>query len=91
MPWNNMMECMWGGMGQGGMMTVWNLFSLLLLIGLIVLAVLAAIWLVRRTGESTSASAQPAETPLDILKRRLAQGEITPEQFESMKGHLQER
>lgn len=33
---------------------------------------------------------QQSETPMDILKKRYAQGEITREQFEEMKKNLEE-
>jgi putative membrane protein len=36
----------------------------------------------------THSSAGQAETPLDILKRRYARGEITREEFEAMKEDL---
>lgn len=37
---------------------------------------------------SGHAQASHGEAPLDILKRRFALGEISPEQFEEMKGVL---
>jgi uncharacterized membrane protein len=51
---------------------------------LVALGVIAlAVWLVRTTGASrTQVPAGPAgETATQILDRRLAQGEITPEQY----------
>jgi putative membrane protein len=36
----------------------------------------------RKSGES---GGQPNETPLDILKKRYAKGDITKEEFESLK------
>ena len=81
---NSMMQ---GGMMQGGMMTLWGLIGFVLLVGLAAVVALGVIWLVRRTGSANSAT----EIPLEILKRRLAQGEITSEQFTTLKQQLQER
>jgi uncharacterized membrane protein len=86
-----MVDCMMGGgMMQGGMMggmmTLWSLIGFVLLAGLAAVVGLGVIWLVRR---SSSMSSSP-EAPLEILKRRLAQGEITVEQFSAMKRQLQE-
>jgi putative membrane protein len=53
----------------------------ILLVGLIVWAVLAA---VRRPAESGN-SASPSEAPLDILKKRYARGEINKDEFEAKK------
>lgn len=79
-------DMMSGGM-MGGMMIVWGLLSLVLLISLIVLIILAATSLIRRMREPMSD--RTVEMPLDIIKRRLAQGELTLEQFETMKNQLQ--
>lgn len=84
-----MSDMMNGGM-MGGTMALWGLFAFVLLIGLITAVVLGVTWLVRRGSESTGAATKTTETPLEILKRRLAQGEITFEQFETMKRQLQE-
>lgn len=66
---------MMGGYGFGG---GFGLLVLLLLIGGIVLIVLGF----------TRKETKPEE-PLEILKRRLARGEITKEQFEELKQALQ--
>lgn len=78
-----MMNCMMGFGMMGGMMAL----GLLLLIGIIAAVVLAIVWLVRRTGESSP----PAESPQEILKRRYARGEIDSEQYEAIKRQLDER
>jgi putative membrane protein len=65
-------------------------FSLLVLVGI----VLVVVWLVsggdglptRRPG-----SGGEQETPLDILKKRYARGEINRDQFEQMKKDLTDR
>jgi uncharacterized membrane protein len=68
-------------MNMSGMMLVWFLGwfgGVVFLVG----AMVAAIWWFRRS---------QAETPLTILERRYAKGELTPEQFASMKQHLMEK
>lgn len=70
---------MWGlGMGFGGllMLVFWG-------------AIIAGIvWLVREVGHKDSVPREA--TPLDVLKRRYAAGEITREQYEQMKQDLEE-
>ncbi len=79
-----MMDC--NGMMQGGMMGGMMLIGFVLLVGLAAVVALVVIWLVRRSGGVNPAT----ETPLEVLKRRLAQGEVTPEEFSAMKRQLQE-
>ena len=85
-----MMDCMMGGMMQGGMMggmmTLWGLIGFLLLVGLGAVVAFGVVWLMRRSGSVSPAT----ETPLEALKRRLAQGEVTSEQFDAMKRQIQE-
>lgn len=64
------------GMGFGWMFVV--IFWVLVIIGIVYLITLAA-------GGKKRAS---EESPLDILKRRYAKGEITREEFEKMKEDL---
>jgi putative membrane protein len=66
------------GYGYGGMF-MWILF-------LIVLGV--AIYFIIQTSKK-NATGQAQETPLDILKKRYAQGEITKEEFDRMKKELE--
>lgn len=49
--------------------------------------VLLVVWLVRNAGRTTLGAAS-GESPLDILKARYAKGEITKEQFDSIKRDL---
>ena len=35
--------------------------------------------------------AQTSQTPLELLKARFARGEITPEEYEQMRGDLEDR
>lgn len=69
---------MMGGWGMGRGYGGFGLLTLLLLIGGVVLLVLA---FTRREGRSDGA--------LEILKQRLARGEITSEQYEELKKVLQ--
>ncbi len=65
--------------GGAVMMIVW-----VLVIGAIVWAV---VYVARNAGQSGSAAPR-TESPLDILKRRYAAGEINKEQFDEMKRNL---
>ena len=88
----SMMQGMGGMMGSGmmgGNMMGWMMAPLwflgwALVIGIVIAVVLAIVWTVRRS----SGPGHPTETPLDILKRRYARGEISAEQFETMKHQL---
>ncbi len=61
---------------------------LLFTVGLPILVIGGAIWLLlalTRSGQKPAV----AQTPLDILRMRYAKGEITQEQFETMKRNLE--
>lgn len=75
-PWGLGRGMMWGF--PGGMFMMF----FLLLLGLVVVY-----FLLKKQGESRPAEGL-RETPLEILKRRYAKGEITKEQFEEMKKEL---
>ena len=60
------------------------MFFWLLVLGAIVWAVVY----VARNGGLSNSPAPRSESPLDVLKRRYAEGEITQEQFEAMKHTL---
>ena len=64
--------------GGGWMMFVWWF----LIIALVIVAVRA----VMTSGQSSQS--QPKETPLEILKRRYANGEIDEEEFQKRKKEL---
>lgn len=71
-----MMDGMMGGMG-------WTLFSgAALMIGLLLLVAIVVVW--QRMGEARGLDST-YESPLDILRRRLAMGEIAPEEFDRLK------
>jgi len=77
---------MMGGSMMWWMMAPWWFLGWALAIAVIAAIVFAVVWTVRRSNRS----AQTRETPLEILKRRFAQGEITSDQFEAMKRQLDE-
>jgi putative membrane protein len=70
-----------GGWGWG-MPLIGGLFWLAILAGVVLLVTSA----IRHQGPSRSVGAE--EPPLDILKRRLAKGEISREEYESLKKEL---
>lgn len=76
---------MWHDMGWGGMWFGWIFW--LLIIAIIVWAVIT-MTRNRQKSDSAQGSAQ-TESPLDILKKRYARGEITKEQFEQMKKDIE--
>ena len=82
------------GRGYGwGMMGGWG-FPLMGGIGMLLFWLLiigGVVWLVQaaaRGAGPSGLSAPTSESPLDILKRRYARGEITKEQYEEMRQHL---
>ena len=74
--WDHMMN---GGYGFGGMF-MWILF--IIIIGVVAYFVIHNIR-TKTTGSTTQ------ETPLDILKKRYAKGEINKEDFDRMKRDLE--
>lgn len=60
---------------------------LILIILIIILLVYIATKIIKPG--ATTPSGAGRETPLDIIKRRYAEGQITKEEFESMKKDLQ--
>jgi len=67
-----------GGYSMGGMHGLWWFFWLVL-IGVLVFYG----W-----GSPSAKRQRPRETPLDVLQRRLASGEIAPDQYEQRKALL---
>ncbi len=78
--WEMMGPGMMGGFGTMGFMAI-------IWIGVLGLIIWAVVTAVRRPGESGSLN-QPADSALEILKRRYARGEINREEFEAMKKDL---
>jgi len=75
--WGNMMNFGWGGV------FMWILF--LIIIVVVVYFVLQG---TRARGHDSSFGETSKETPIDILKRRYARGEISKEEFEQIKRDL---
>jgi len=73
--WGHMM-----GPGFGGMF-VWIL---------LLIAAVLIVYSLMRASKGGSFGISSHETPLDILKKRYAQGEITKEKFDEMKKDLKE-
>ncbi|MFZ1982296.1 MAG: SHOCT domain-containing protein [Smithella sp.] len=76
--WNNMMNYGYG-YGFGGM------FMGILFV--IIICVVA--YFVIQSARAKTAGGTPQETPLDILKKRYAKGEIAKEEYERMKKDLE--
>ncbi|MBN2398210.1 MAG: SHOCT domain-containing protein [Deltaproteobacteria bacterium] len=72
--WGHMM-----GPGLGGMI-MWIL---------LLIAIILIVYALVRASKTGGLGPSPEETPLDILKRRYAKGEITKEQFDEMKKDLE--
>jgi putative membrane protein len=73
----------WGHMmnyGYGGMF-MWIIF--LIIVGV-------AVYLIIQNAKAKGESGTSQETPLDILKRRYAKGEITKEEYDRLKRDLSE-
>lgn len=70
---------MWSGHGMG-----WWMFPF----GIIIVILIICFLLLGKRGSKSSwcgSGQEDAETPLDILKKRYAKGEISKEEFEQMK------
>ncbi len=75
-----------GGLGFGILALVLRIVFWAIVIGGIVWLVMA---LARASARPVVTAAAAAETPLDVLKMRLAKGEITKEQYDQLKNDLQ--
>lgn len=64
-----------GGFGPAGLL--WSLFSVLVIVGLVVLI----IWAASRSTRSISASGPDRTDALEVLRMRYARGEITEAEF----------
>jgi putative membrane protein len=72
--------------GYGHMMDYWGGGVVMWLLLLVVVGVL--VYFLVKASQTGGFRPTPQETPLDILKKRYARGEITKEQFEEMKKDL---
>ena len=73
------------GIAMEGISTIWVIIIAAVIIILLV-------WILTRTGtsERTKLEANKEDSPLDILKKRYAMGQITKDEFEEMKQDLME-
>jgi putative membrane protein len=86
-PWMTLAPALRSGAsaGVGG----FGIFGILGGLLLLVLLVGGAVWLFQFASRDRGVfTGPPGETPLEILKRRYAKGEITKEQYESMRRDL---
>jgi putative membrane protein len=76
---------MWGWpmMGFGG---IGMIFGFIFLVAIVIGVILLIVWLVKRVGFNVTDRA--GTHSLDILKERYAKGELSKEQYESMKKEL---
>ena len=74
----------WGGGGPAVHFWYAGHFMMMLIFILIVVAV----YLIARNSHPRRSFGEHAETPLDIIRKRYAKGEITKEQFENLKNDL---
>jgi uncharacterized membrane protein len=75
-----------GYMGIGGL--VIGAIVAFILLALLVLAIILVVRSLRHP-HAAQPPQSPREDPLDIARRRLASGEITPDQFEEIRKRLQ--
>jgi putative membrane protein len=79
-----------GCCGSGSFGWVGLILNLIILVGLIIGAVLLAIWLIKRLGEAGGSprdsfeTSRGAKSPQEILQARYARGEITRQQYREM-------
>jgi|Deesub1362A_J573_1020465.scaffolds.fasta_scaffold00151_23 putative membrane protein len=85
---SQMMDWGYGG-GYGMMGYGWAIFSWIFFIVFWVAIILLIIWLYKQIKGSDTRHTSPAETPLEILKKRYARGEITREQYEEMRKEIE--
>ncbi len=81
---------MWGTWGWIMMVIGWIFW-----LALLTLIILGIVWMVRQLGgggnraqAGTTTPSAPAQTPEEILKLRLARGEITEEEYERLRRRL---
>lgn len=71
--WNHMMNFGWGGI------FMWIVFLII---------VVVIVYLIVQSSKPRSYDSSFIESPIDILKKRYAKGEITKEEFEKMRKDL---
>ena len=75
---------MMGGMPIAGWASPWYWLGWVLVFGLLVSMIGTIVWIFR----SARRPAERLETSLSILQRRLARGDVSPEQFDTIKRQL---
>lgn len=80
MMWDN-----WMMQGSG----IWSIVMMAIVVIVMIAAILAVVFLIRLIINQSWTSQRKKETPLDILKKRYAAGEITKEEFEEKKRDLE--
>ncbi len=84
MPWMHGFGFGWGGMILGGLM-------MLLFWGVIIALIVLAFRALSRSGQTTPLAGSPGETrdqALEILRERYARGEITKDEYTTMRQDL---
>jgi putative membrane protein len=82
--WCGPMGGYWGG-GMGGF---WMIATVLFWVGILAIAALIISRLFARRGDATTGG---SKTPMEILDRRYASGEITEKEYRKMKKGLSEK
>jgi uncharacterized membrane protein len=65
------------------------ILGLLFILALVALVIVGIVLLVRSAARRQTMGTRGQADPLDIARRRLASGEITPEQFEEIRKRVQ--
>ena len=76
--------------GSGALGIVGPFLGLLFFLGLLVLLAVGAMWLVRRLRVAPSASSSARAGALDLVRQRLASGEITADEYRGIRRELLE-
>jgi putative membrane protein len=80
----------WGEhMSTGGW--IFSIIGTLIIVALVVGVVILAAQALRDRGQGAATGCAPAESPHQILDRRLASGELTGEQYDELLRRLDER
>ncbi len=75
--------------GEWGHMSLFMVGVMLLFWGVVIYAAVTIVRGMRRTNSETGGGKRHDETPLDILKKRYAGGEIEREEYERIKKELE--
>lgn len=74
------------GFGFGG---AWGIFNSIFMLAFWILIIVGIVFLIKYlVTQSSGSQKSTGESPLDILKKRYAKGEITKEEFNKMKKDL---